>query len=71
MAASADELVNATDLAAQIDLLNSRVRAQLLALAEVGLLSEVPPMGDMKRWYVRKKSPFWQVCVELYEEWRR
>jgi hypothetical protein len=67
---SGDGVVNATDLAAETGLINSRVRAQLLALVEAKLLHEVPPTGgDRKRWYVRRDSPFWQACLDLYDKW--
>jgi hypothetical protein len=63
--------VNATDLADELGLVNSRVRTQLLAFAEVELLSEIPPAGELKRWYLRQDSPFWQACLDLYLEWIR
>ena len=66
-----DAAVNATDLAAEIGLANSRVRAQLLAFADAGLLSRVEPGGELKRWYRRENNPFWQSCLALYLEWIR
>jgi hypothetical protein len=70
IARSADDAVNATDLAAETGLVNSRVRAQLLALTRADLLSEVPQTGeDLKRWYLRQESPFWQTCLDLYAKW--
>src|SRR4029077_12471137 len=63
-------VVNATDLADETGLINSRVRAQLLALVDAELLREIPPTGgDRKRWYVRQSSPFWRACLDLYNKW--
>jgi hypothetical protein len=64
-----DRAVNATDLADELGLVNSRVRTQLLAFAEIELLTEVQVSGELKRWYVRQDSPFWQACIDLYVEW--
>jgi hypothetical protein len=71
IAANEDGAVNATDLAIETGLINTRVRAQLRALADVGLLAEVPAAGELKRWYVRQDSTFWQICLDLYDEWTR
>jgi hypothetical protein len=66
---SPDGAVNATDLAKVTGLANNRVRNQLLVMAAAGLLAEMPPGGEHKRWYVRQDSPFWQACLDLYEKW--
>jgi hypothetical protein len=71
IALSEDKAVNATDLADELRLVNSRVRTQLLAFAKVELLSEMPAGGELKRWYVRQDNPFWQSCLGLYLEWIR
>jgi hypothetical protein len=71
IALSEDHAVNATDLADELRLVNSRVRTQLLAFAKVELLSEMPGGGELKRWYVRQENPFWQFCLDLYLEWIR
>lgn len=68
IADSEDGLVNATDLSEEIGLVQSRVRNQLVAMAEVGLLIKLPS-SDLKRWYQRVDSPFWQTSCHLYEEW--
>ncbi len=68
IARRADDAVNATDLSLELGMLNSRVRAQLLALSEVGLLGHTPP-GPGKRWYVRRKSSFWKACLDLIDSW--
>jgi hypothetical protein len=70
IAESPDGLVNATDLTWQLRLANNRVRAQLVAFAEVGLLQALPGDGDKKRWYSRLESPFWRACQDLVRDWR-
>jgi len=67
---SKDGLVNATDLAAELGIVNNRIRAQLLAFVEVRLLSPAPP-GPGKRWYVRAESGFWDTCQKLAEAWEK
>jgi DNA-binding IclR family transcriptional regulator len=66
---SEDGCVNATDLAEETGLINSRVRAQLIALAEADLLDPGPSDQDRKRWYVRRQSPFWSACRDLNGSW--
>jgi len=61
-------MVNATDLARELDLPNNRVRAQLLVFVEADLLDPIPP-GAGKHWYVRKKSDFWEACDSLLKHW--
>jgi hypothetical protein len=68
IARSQSDTINATDLSLELGMLNSRVRAQLIALADAGLLMAGPPTGG-KRWYVRLKSPFWQTCIHFAESW--
>jgi len=65
---SEDGAVNATDLATELGLPNTRVRAQLLAFAEAGLLT--PHLkGPGKHWYLRMPSPYWTACSNLMETW--
>jgi hypothetical protein len=71
IAQSPDGVVNATDLSWQLKLANNRVRAQLLTLAEVGLLQASPDRSAGKRFYIRLDSPFWDVCVAFATEWSR
>jgi hypothetical protein len=68
IARSSDGVVNATDLSREIDLPQSRVRNQLVAMAEGELLT-VFDTTDLKRWYKRKDAPFWNACIALYLEW--
>jgi hypothetical protein len=69
IAESPDGLVNATDLGWQLGLANNRVRAQLVAFADAGLLRAPPDGGGGKRWYVRLESPFWSACRHLASTW--
>jgi predicted transcriptional regulator len=68
IARHADGWVNATKLAAELGIVNNRVRAQLVALTEAGLLEASPP-DDRVRWYLRKESPFWDLCSALALDW--
>jgi hypothetical protein len=71
VARSEDDAVNATDLVQVLDgLPNNRIRAQLVALAQAGLLDAMPRDGHGRIWYVRKPTKFWDACVELEERWR-
>jgi hypothetical protein len=69
IALSDDGIVNATDLSWSLRIANNRVRAQLIALADLGLLRSAPLDGSGKRHYLRIENPFWQTCVELYRAW--
>jgi hypothetical protein len=69
VAGSPDGVVNATDLSWQLRLANNRVRAQLLAFAEVGLLRAPPDTDGRKRWFVRIDDPFWDACRDLVLRW--
>jgi hypothetical protein len=72
IAKSEDGVVNATDLSFELGMVNSRVRAQLLAFAEVGLLVlGTTPAENGKRWYVRQQSSFWATCIEMTSTWIR
>lgn len=61
-------LVNATQLAAEIGMVNTRVRAQLMALVDAGLLKG-SLTSDRVRWYERRESAFWALVAELHDEW--
>lgn len=69
VARSKDGAVNATDLGLELGLAQPRVRNQLLVLEKAGLLKRMPKSGDVKQWFVRVESPFWTVCLVLYEDW--
>jgi hypothetical protein len=68
IAASSDGVVNATDLQWELKIANNRVRAQLVGLADLGFL-QATSTEARKRYYVRLKSPFWSVCLDLYGQW--
>jgi hypothetical protein len=69
---SPDGIVNAADLSEQLQMANNRVRANLLALVEVGLLETLPrPASSGRRWFRRSSSPFWAMCMSLYDDWTR
>lgn len=70
IALSFDGLVNATDLQEELGLAQSRVRNQLVAMTKAKLLV-LFPNTDVKRWYRREESPFWQSCLDLYDDWRK
>jgi len=63
-----ERAVNATDLSFELGMINSQVRAQLVALCKVGLLEQGAP-GPGKRWYMRRECSFWQTCLDLFDEW--
>ncbi|MGN6202573.1 MAG: ArsR family transcriptional regulator [Solirubrobacterales bacterium] len=69
VARSEDGAVNATDLALELGIAQPRVRNQLLVLEKAGLLQRMPKSQDVKQWFMRLESPFWNVCVVLYEDW--
>ncbi|HVD41990.1 MAG TPA: hypothetical protein VNC16_13430 [Solirubrobacterales bacterium] len=68
IALSPDGLVNATDLQWEIEIVQNRVRNQLVALARVGLLTKFPQRGG-KAWYKRVDSSLWGAALDLYEDW--
>jgi DNA-binding transcriptional ArsR family regulator len=70
VAGSEDGLVNATDLGLELGIAQPRVRSQLIALEKAGLLDRMAKSGDVKLWFQRRESPFWSVCLVLYEDWR-
>ncbi len=69
VARSKDGAVNATDLGLELGIAQPRVRNQLVALEKAGLLDRMPKSGDLKQWFLRSESPFWDVCLVLYEDW--
>jgi len=69
IARSEDGIVNATDLSLELGILQPRIRNQLLRFEEAGILDRMPKSGDVKQWFRRRSSPFWDVCLMLYEDW--
>jgi hypothetical protein len=68
IAVSEDGVVNATDISRQLGIAPNRVRANLLAFAHVGLLDQPPPQSG-RRWFIRRSSTFWSLCLDLYQAW--
>jgi hypothetical protein len=68
IAANDDALVNATEFQWKLGIANNRIRAQLIALAELDLLTDGTTDGG-KRWYLRLDSPMWECFAWLYEQW--
>ena len=71
IARAESDAVNAADLAYLLGLPNNRIRAQLQALASVGLLEAMPRDGSGRIWFIRRQSGFWTACVELSDAWER
>jgi DNA-binding transcriptional ArsR family regulator len=69
VARSKDGLVNATDLGLELGLAQPRVRNQLVVLEKAGLLDRMLKSGDLKQWFQRRESHYWEACLELYREW--
>jgi len=69
IARSEDGVVNATDLGLELGIAQPRVRNQLVVFEKAGLLERMPKSSDVKQWFLRRKSPFWNVCLVLYEDW--
>jgi DNA-binding MarR family transcriptional regulator len=69
IARTSDGMVNATDLVGALGIAQPRVRNQLVTLEKAGLLDRMPRSGDVKQWFRRRQSPFWDVCLVLYEDW--
>jgi hypothetical protein len=67
---SGNNVVCAADLEKELGLANNRVRTQLIALSDAGVLTALPPgRGDRIVWYQRRESPLWDLSVALYEDW--
>jgi hypothetical protein len=65
-----DGIVCAADLERRTELANNRVRAQLIALTDAGLLAQDRrEPRDRTQWYRRIPSPLWAACAALYEDW--
>jgi hypothetical protein len=56
-------LVTARELAAELRLADSVVRAELLRLADAGLLNALPSVAK-ERFFEQVPDPFWAYCRE-------
>jgi hypothetical protein len=64
-----DGLVDATDLSEELGVAVNRVRAQLLAFTEAGLLMASPENLGRRRTFIRRPSAFWDLCTAVVGEW--
>jgi DNA-binding transcriptional regulator GbsR (MarR family) len=69
--AASNGAVCAADLEEELGLANNRVRAQLIALADVGLLQKLPKGRERIQWYQRIESPMWAAVLSLADDWSR
>jgi hypothetical protein len=66
---STDGIVSATEIAGDLRMAQNRVRAQLLALTEAGLLMEMPrTSGDRRAFFSRRDSDFWEGLGSLTDD---
>jgi DNA-binding transcriptional ArsR family regulator len=63
------EVVNAQELSEQLGISPPRVRAQLLAFVESGLMTAVP-RSELRQYYERIDDPFWSAVRTLVHSWR-
>jgi hypothetical protein len=61
-------LVHAQELADELGISPPRVRAQLLAFVDGGLMHVLPRSGLVQN-YERLQDPFWAAVVELVAVW--
>jgi DNA-binding IclR family transcriptional regulator len=68
IARSDDGLVSATELVEACGMAQNRARAQLLALADAGLLDMAPRgPGPGRNYYLRRSSEIWDAIVRFAE----
>jgi DNA-binding transcriptional ArsR family regulator len=61
-------LVHAQGLANELAISPPRVRAQLRAFTDAGLMRLLPREGQIV-YYERHDDPFWQAAVDLHAAW--
>jgi DNA-binding transcriptional ArsR family regulator len=66
--ARADGFVHAQGLATELGITAPRVRAQLLAFTDAGLMELVPRDGQIV-YYHRLDDPFWEAAGALHAAW--
>lgn len=66
--AESSGLVHAQELSDQLDISPPRVRAQLLAFVEAGVLQSLPKSGLVQN-YERIDDPFWSSIQALMRGW--
>lgn len=70
VASSPTGTVNATEIGWQVRLQANRVRAQLLSFVDLGYMED-GQLRERTRWFVRRESSFWPMCLDLYRELSR
>ncbi|HYV15246.1 MAG TPA: hypothetical protein VE972_04435 [Conexibacter sp.] len=65
---SSSRVVHAQELAQTLGITASRVRAQLLALVDAGLMVMLPRTGQTQD-YERLDDPFWDSVSAIVERW--
>jgi hypothetical protein len=68
VARSSDGMVHATELSNELGISTPRVRAQLLAFTEAGVMNLLGRQGQSV-WYQRLPDPFWDAALTLHEAW--
>jgi len=68
VARASGRLVHAQGLANELGITAPRVRAQLLAFTEAGLM-ELLPRDDRIVYYQRLDDPFWDAARTLHDAW--
>jgi len=68
--AESSGLVHAQELADRLRISPPRVRAQLLAFVEAGVMRVLPRDG-LRQNYERIDDPFWSMITDLVPRWRK
>jgi DNA-binding transcriptional ArsR family regulator len=66
--AESSGLVHAQELSERIGISPPRVRTQLLAHVDAGLMTELPIVGQVKN-YERVDDPYWTHIQQLVDAW--
>ena len=61
-------VVHAQELAGILGISPPRVRSQLLAFCEAGVM-EALPRTELKQHYARTDDPFWDLVTQLVDGW--
>jgi hypothetical protein len=61
--------VHAQELADRLAISPPRVRAQLLAFVDAGVMLVLPRTGQVQN-YERLADPFWESVIQLVRGWR-
>jgi hypothetical protein len=69
VASSSSGVVHAQELADQLGISPPRVRAQLLAFVDAGVMEVLPRHSNVVN-YERLPDPFWTMVLEIVDGWR-